>query len=215
MFRSLRSFSPLLALPFACLLPAVAHANVISGTVYCNLSSNEASNTTTPGSAPTTGTLCATFQTSDINFTNSNGGQNTVGQFLNSTGLIIGGINYTNGFSASSNLDDSLLTFTGSAYFNNGQTYYATHDDGTVMQVNGVIVINAPSPTAARTDTFTFNGQSGMYNFAYNFSEVQGASIYKTNAAATPEPASAALLGSGLLSGVTLLRRRRQLPAQS
>ena len=143
---------------------ASAHANTITGVVYCNLSSADASNTPAPGAA-SSGTECATFQTSAINFVNNNTSTNTIGAFLNSNGTILGNVSYMNGFTAASNLDYSLFQFLGTAYFVNGQQYAATHDDGTVMNVNGVTVINAPAPTSARTDTFTFAGTSGRYGF--------------------------------------------------
>ena len=192
-------------------LPLAAHANTISGSVFCNLSDAEASNTPVPGLSPTSGTLCATFESTGIDFTNT--GPNTIGNFLNSNNLILGDIHYLNGFSADSGLDYSLFQFTGFGAFQNGQTYSATHDDGTVMTVNGATVINAPSPTPARTDTFTWTGDSGNYNFAYDFTEEAGSTVYYTDAtnSPVPEPTTALLLGSGLAMALSLHRRALRL----
>ncbi len=82
------------------------------------------------------------------------------------------------------------------------------------MNVNGTTVINAPGPTSAHTDSFTFAGTSGRYSFQYDFSEVQGATEYVTNATndtPIPEPSSLLLIGTGTLGAAALRWRRPSL----
>ena len=213
---NLRLRSLLLLLPCAVLWllgPASARANTISGTVYCDLSTSDANDTPAPGVAHS-GTQCATFTSSNINFSNGTG--NTLGAFLHS-GNLIGSVNYLNGYTASSSLDLSLFLFTGTAYFVQGGTYSATHDDGTVMQVGSTIVLNSPGATPPITNSFTFAGPTGNYAFQYNYTEALGGSTYTTNATASPvpEPGSLALLGTGSLALLALGGFRSNLGASA
>ena len=204
--KSLRYTLALLPCLAVTLLAPSAHATTISGVAYCSISNADASNTPAPGQTHS-GTECATFTSSAINFNNN--GANTIGSFINS-GSLLSSVSYLNGYTASSNLDFSLFTFTGTAYFTQGQTYSATHDDGTVMMVGTTTVISSPSPTAPITTTFVFSNPSGNYDFQYDYTEQQGGSTYSTNATVSPvpEPASMALCGTGILALAGFARRR-------
>ena len=200
----------LLACLVALLAPA-GHANTISGTAFCDISASDAANTPTPGTA-SSGTECATFTASSLVFySNGSTSTNNLGSFLNYDGAIVGPINYLNGYNAGSTLDNSFFEFTGIASFNQGETYNAYHDDGTVMTINGVTVVNAPNPTPLVDTQFVFNAPSGNYNFDYTYTEQGGTSAYGTDADAspTPEPGSLILLGTGTAFLVLLVRRNR------
>lgn len=200
-----RSLALLPCLAIALLAPS-AYANTISGTAYCSISSADASNTPAPGQTHT-GTACATFTSSDINFSNSTG--NTIGGFITS-GNLISSVSYLNGYTAASSLDQSLFLFTGTGYFTIGQTYTATHDDGTVMMVGTTTVISSPGLTSPLTSSFVWANPSGNYSFQYDYTENQGGSTYVTNATVSPvpEPTSLALCGTGVLALAGLYRRR-------
>ncbi len=138
-------------------------------------------------------------------------GSDTLGAFLASDPGAVSSILYTSGFSSASTLNNTLFDFTGTTYITAGKTYSATHDDGTVMKLNGVVVINSAGPTSARTNTYvgTFTGNA---NFDFLYSENSGLpAVYKTdlaNASAVPEPSSLALLGTGVLAAAGAIRRR-------
>ena len=187
----------LLASIAACFHAPAARANTITGIAFCNTNAADANSTPAPG-ASHSGTECADFTSSTINFNNN--GANTIGSFLNS-GNLVGSVTYLNGFTSASTLDASLFIFTGSAYFAQGQTYGAVHDDGTVMEVGNTIVVNSPGQTSPITSTFVFANASGNYSFQYDYTEAYGGSTYATNATVSPvpEPRSLVLMSTGCL----------------
>jgi hypothetical protein len=136
----------------------------------------------------------------------------TSGTDLSLNGFLTAGgdsVVYNTGASASGDsINQSVFEFSGSAELQAGVTYSFTKDDGMILVVNGVTVINAGNATAADTVSFT-QGTSGVYNFQLYYDETNGPPAVLTgNLGAAPEPSSFLLLGSSLLGAAGMLRRR-------
>ena len=213
----IRNLALLPCLAFFVALSGTAHAASISGTVWENWSSN----VPTIGSLPSAGSAAATFTTNGLSFcvdaneTNCTASTSyTLNGFLNSNlgSNGVSGVTFHNGAAGTNTLDNTLWEFTGSAFFTNGQTFQVAHDDGTIMYVNGSIVLNQPGPTSPVLSTITYTGPTGMEDFTFLYGEVFGApAVFDTTlgvAPAVPEPSSIFLLGTGLLAAAGVVRRR-------
>lgn len=179
-------------------MAGVAHAGIISGTVY-NTSPFPASL-----NVPPVGPALSSFSVDSINFFSAGGSNYTVGGFL-----APGGVTGLDPAVAAMSLNNKELMFTGSVALTAGTTYTVTHDDGADLFLNGVLVVNSPGPTSPLGSTFSV-GTTGVYSFDLLYAQVNGApaTLNFPSTFVTPEPSSFILLGSGLLGAAGAIRCR-------
>jgi hypothetical protein len=126
---------------------------------------------------------------------------------------------------ANDSIDDDLFKFTGTTALANG-TYDFEHDDGLLLYLNGVLVVNEGGPTAAAETTLCVGTTGCDYNIATTgdvaesftllYAEVDGPpAVLDTNLpltgpppTVTPEPGSLTLMGTGVLALAGMIRRR-------
>jgi hypothetical protein len=185
-------------------------AGVTSGSVWLNDLSGDAS--VIPAGAPD-----STFSTSAINYDSSVGGY-TVGGFLNDPG----GAGFSNPGVAGAALNNTHFQFVGTVGLLSGNNKFdVIHDDGLILNIAGFgLVVNEPGPTAAVDTPFTvFNpGAAGNFSFTLDYNECCGPPavlIWKVNdvvvrGGGVPEPATWALMLTGLFGMGSLLRRNRK-----
>ena len=196
--------------------------------------------TTLLGTPTDTFTVSNTSATSLFNFysvddgSGATGGLNgflTTNPSSTSNGDTVTGI--TSG-TKNDSINNDLFQFTGTTTLTSGNTYTFSHDDGLLLYLNGLLVINDGAPTSPETTYFQvlagsgtdttgctsggstcvyYQGSGGSLNFTLDYAEVAGPPAELTTnlpltSPVVPEPSSIMLLGTGLLAAAGMVRRR-------
>jgi hypothetical protein len=110
-------------------------------------------------------------------------------------------------------MDSTLTKFTGTVTVTTGEKFSVGHDDGLTLSIGGLLTINVPGPTGFAVTTATYTGPSGNKPFELVYGECCGPPaalvINLPLVSQVPEPATLAILGTGLV-GLGLMRRRKR-----
>lgn len=205
---SYRTCSFVFCIAASLLVPGRSYADtLVTGNEFAGYATNPLP-TTAPSVAPTD-TFTLSNPSGNV-FSFLGDSSTTLTGFLTAGGDTLA---YTGGVAAPVN--GSLFWFTGFIDLAPG-TYNFEHTGAmylTLGAVNGVQVINSPDPTAGLEDSsFNIASDTGLVYFQMLYG-VSGDGPYELSGglaptAATPEPSSFLLLGSGLLAAGGLIRRR-------
>jgi hypothetical protein len=237
-----------------CLLPCMALDLAVSTVAHATTYSvsGEAWEGGTTGNVPVAGSsVYSTAPTASFTLTNSvsatdlfnfySSTDNGLSSFLTTNPSSTGNgdtLSYITGAShANDSIDNDLFQFTGTTTLADG-TYTFSHDDGLLLYLNGVLVVNNGGPTSAETtdlvicssgsscvnnnncqtsaSTCMYDFAGGTVGFTLDYAEVDGAPAQLVTDLAltgppptvTPEPNSLMLLGTGVLAAAGMVRRR-------
>lgn len=183
-----------------------ARADII-GSLYEGGTLNDWGN----GSVVPSGTPDVTFSVANgaLDFDSRNAGNGyTVGGWLATGGATI----LTGSGEAGNSMDNVAVVMSGLVSVTKGETFSVEQDDGLVLTIDGINVLNNPGPNAPTDYSGTYTGPSGDFAFTLDYWEIDGPpAVLSVDLPFTPSVpdggTTAGLLGMGLAS-LAVLRRK-------
>jgi hypothetical protein len=117
-----------------------------------------------------------------------------------------------NGGNGATGCYSTVAEITGTATFTAGTAYNITHDDGAVLYVNGVQVLDAGGPTAAEVSTYTPASTLVNASFTIWYEGTNGnPEVLQANFGSTPEPGSLSVLLTmlGGIAGLAFIMKKK------